>query len=312
MRRQRKKNPKTGTKRPRSKLVIKTVIPQRSVGIQAGRTSEDPSAPLRDDKIFESPIMTNAPLLLALHCMDLTSLNDADMPETIDALCASADQSVLGKVAAVCVYPRFVRQAASSLVGKDIGIATVINFPDGQSTIEKTVADTLAAINDGATEIDIVLDYKNFIHDDHQTPADLLNACRSACGNKAKMKVILESAAFDNQNLLYEAACLALDCGADFLKTSTGKHPSGGATVEAATTMLQAIKDKTSTAGLKISGGVRTAEDAARYIDLAKSMMSENWVEPQHFRLGASSLLDNLLIILLPSAHTAKLGGNTY
>jgi deoxyribose-phosphate aldolase len=243
--------------------------------------------------------------------MDLTSLNDTDTTETIDALCLSADQGTLGRVAAVCVYPRFVRQASSALVGKDIGIATVINFPGGQSTIEKTVADTLTAINDGATEIDIVLDYKNFIHDDRQTPVDLLNACHSACG-KAKMKVILESAAFDNQNLLYEAACLALDCGAAFLKTSTGKHKAGGATTEAATTLLQAIKDKDSVAGLKISGGVRTAEDAMRYIDLAKSMMGEDWVEPEKFRLGASGLLGNLLSILTPSAPITMPVGNTY
>lgn len=256
--------------------------------------------------------MTDDTALLALRCMDLTSLNDTDMPDTIDALCVKADQGPLGKVAAVCVYPRFVRQAAAALVGKDIGIATVINFPGGQSTVEKTVADTLAAISDGATEIDIVLDYKNFIHDDRQTPADLLKACRSACGNKAKMKVILESAAFDDQNLLYEAACLALDCGADFLKTSTGKHESGGATVEAAKTMLQAIKDKDSKAGLKVSGGVRTAEEADLYIELARSMKGKDWVSPENFRLGASGLLDNLLAFLTNALPQQPLSKNAY
>lgn len=233
-------------------------------------------------------------LLLALRCMDLTSLGDADMPETIQALCAHADQKELGKVAAVCVYPRFVRQAASLLVGKNIGIATVINFPSGRSTTEKTVKDTLEAIQNGATEIDIVLDYQSFLRNDYETPENLINACRSTCGAKAKMKVILENSAFEDQHILHEAAMLALRCGADFLKTSTGKHPAGGASEQSAATMLKAIGQAQHPAGLKVSGGIKTSADAVSYINLVKAS-GINPITPDILRIGASSLLENIL-----------------
>ncbi len=248
--------------------------------------------------------MSPADIKLALACLDLTSLNDNDTPEAIATLCANASQGTLGHVAAVCVYPQFVAQAAQALADKHIGVATVINFPTGKGTAEETARATSQAIADGATEIDIVLDHESFRGDKALHAANLLLACREACGEDVKMKVILESAVFPDMANIYLAGTLAIQCGADILKTSTGKHQAGGASLPAAFAMMQAIKNKEDSVrrpiGLKLSGGLRTVADCAPYFAMARDLMGKNWIRPENFRIGASSLLSDLVTRLNP------------
>jgi deoxyribose-phosphate aldolase len=249
---------------------------------------------------------TKAVALTALRSLDLTSLNDDDTKESIQELVAKANQKKLGHVAAVCVYPRFLRQAFNAESKDGIGRATVINFPSGKGQSAQTTQDVKKAIASGANEIDIVLDYQSFLRGNAEKAEVLLRACRDACGADVKLKVILESAAFDDYKNLYAASRLALDCGADFLKTSTGKSPKGGASLEAAATMMQAILDADSAAGLKVSGGVKTVGDCAQYESLAKKMMGKDWVSPATFRIGASGVLTDILQRLgKPSAKSA-------
>jgi deoxyribose-phosphate aldolase len=232
---------------------------------------------------------------VSLHSLDLTSLNDDDTPEKIEMLTKKADQGKLGHVAATCVYPKFLRQVFNATAKKDINRATVINFPSGKGDPAETYMEAKTAIYNGANEIDIVLDYDSFLKGDTDTAAALLRAARKACGKDAKLKVILESAAFDDYHDLYAAARLALDCGADFLKTSTGKSAKGGASLEAVATLLDAIVDSGHKAGLKVSGGVKTVADCAQYIALAKGMMGESFIAADTFRFGASGVLTDIL-----------------
>lgn len=232
---------------------------------------------------------------VSLHSLDLTSLNDDDTPEKIETLTKKADQGKLGHVAATCVYPKFLRQVFNATAKKDINRATVINFPSGRGDPAETYMATKTAIYNGANEIDIVLDYDSFMKGDTATAAALLRACRTACGKDAKLKVILESAVFDDYHDLYAASRLALDCGADFLKTSTGKSPKGGASLEAVATMLEATIESRHKAGLKVSGGVKTVADCAQYLALAKGMMGDGWITTSTFRFGASGVLTDIL-----------------
>ncbi|TAL37831.1 MAG: deoxyribose-phosphate aldolase [Alphaproteobacteria bacterium] len=235
---------------------------------------------------------------VSLHSLDLTSLNDDDTPEKIEALTKKADQGKLGHVAATCVYPKFLRQVFNATAKKDINRATVINFPSGKGDPAETYMAAKTAIYNGANEIDIVLDYDSFMKGDTAAAAALLRAARKACGEDAKLKVILESAAFDDYHDLYAAGRLALDCGADFLKTSTGKSAKGGASLEAVATLLEAIVESGKPAGLKVSGGVKTVGDCAQYIALARGMMGEDFISTNTFRIGASGVLTDILQVL--------------
>lgn len=228
----------------------------------------------------------------ALALLDLTSLNDDDTNEKIVALCAKAHGD-FGKTAAVCVWPRFVKTAKKELKGTGVDVATVVNFPHGGTDIEATVAETKGAIADGADEIDVVLPYKAFMAGDKETAKALLKATRDACKGKV-MKVIIESGVLKHASLITEASKLAIECGADFVKTSTGKTPVS-ATLEAANAMLEAIRDSGKPVGFKASGGVRTTEQAADYMTLADKIMGPNWISKKTFRFGASGLRDNLL-----------------
>ena len=228
----------------------------------------------------------------ALALLDLTSLNDDDTNEKIVALCAKAHGD-FGKTAAVCVWPRFVKTAKKELKGTGVDVATVVNFPHGGTDIEATVAETKGAIADGADEIDVVLPYKAFMAGDKESAKVLLKATRDACKGKV-MKVIIESGVLEHASLITEASKLAIECGADFVKTSTGKTPVS-ATLEAANAMLEAIRDSGKPVGFKASGGVRTTEQAADYMTLADKIMGPNWISKKTFRFGASGLRDNLL-----------------
>lgn len=243
--------------------------------------------------------------LTTLHSLDFTSLNSTDTPASIDTFLSKADLGKDGHVATVVVYPQFLTQVFNKVAATGMNIATVINFPSGKGELGQTKADVAKSIKDGANEVDIVLDYESFLKGDRETAFALLVAAREAAtAGGAKLKVILESSVFENYQDLYDASVLALKAGTDFLKTSTGKHATGGATLEAAAVMLQAIKDEHSGAGLKISGGVKTVADGAKYIALTESLMGKNWIDIDHYRVGASGVMSDISAVLANKATT--------
>jgi deoxyribose-phosphate aldolase len=175
--------------------------------------------------------------------------------------------------------------AWKSLIKNPIKIATVINFPHAKDSIEKITHDIQQAILDGANEIDAVMP-----HDDN---GEFVQLCKKLCGDKAQLKIILESGELDDQ-AIEKKSNLAIQYGADFLKTSTGKV-SVGATPRAATLMLNSIKNSGKTIGFKASGGVRTLEDAAIYVNLAKEILGSAAFSPNRFRIGTTKLLEDIL-----------------
>lgn len=228
-----------------------------------------------------------------LPLIDLTSLNDNDTEESIAGLCRRA-VTPAGPVAAVCLWPRFVAQAKRRLDGTGVAVATVVNFPSGESDAVTVAEETRRAIGDGADEIDVVLPHRLFLAGTRSAAQVVLHACRGACGDGVVMKVILESGAFTSAPQLNAAAKGALAAGADFLKTSTGKTATG-ATPAAAAVMLGVLRGAERPAGFKASGGIRDTRQAAIYLALADRLMGAGWVGPGTFRFGASSLLDSVL-----------------
>jgi len=248
----------------------------------------------------------------ALHLMDLTTLNDDDTDEKVIALCRQA-KSPAGNTAAICIYPRFIPVARKALREQgtpDIRIATVTNFPHGNDDIEIALAETRAAIAYGADEVDVVFPYRALMAGDLQRGFDLVKACKEACaGANVLLKVIIETGELKDEALIRAASEIAIDAGADFIKTSTGKV-AVNATPEVAAIMMQVIRDKgvQQQVGFKPAGGVRTAEDAAHYLQLADDILGHAWADTRHFRFGASSLLANLLTTLGHETTTSKSG----
>ena len=235
----------------------------------------------------------------ALGLMDLTTLNDDDTDEKIIALCRQAN-SAAGQTAAICIYPRFVPLARKVLREQGtpgIRIATVTNFPHGNDDIDIAVAETRAAIAYGADEVDVVFPWKALKHGDTQRGAELVSACKKHCGEaNVLLKVIIESGELQDPALIRQASEIAIDAGADFIKTSTGKV-AVNATPEAARIMLEVIRDKgvSASVGFKPAGGVRTTRDAADYLAMAAGILGDDWADARHFRFGASGLLNSLL-----------------
>ena len=225
-----------------------------------------------------------------LSLIDLTNLNDDCTEEDVVELCSRA-QGEFGNTAAVCVWPRFVNLCASILRGTSIKVATVVNFPHGGTDVADVVATTIAALDAGADEIDLVLPYQSMITGDEAQVLSILQAVREVVHAPSHLKVILETGELINPERIRRASELAIKSGADFIKTSTGKTKIS-ATPEAVTTMLQVIRDSERPVGLKPSGGIRTVADAQQYLDLADAIMGPQWASPQTFRFGASGLLD--------------------
>lgn len=236
----------------------------------------------------------------ALQLMDLTSLNENDTPEAIIALCHQAHTEA-GNTAAICIYPRFIplaRKTLQSLGLNDVTIATVTNFPAGDDDVAIAVAETRAAVAYGADEVDVVFPYRALMAGNETVGAELVKRCKEACGANVLLKVIIETGELQDEALIRRASEIAIDAGADFIKTSTGKVPVN-ATTESARIMLEAIRDSGKTnVGFKPAGGIKTAEDAAVHLELADTIMGPQWVDRNHYRFGASSLLGNLLIDL--------------
>ncbi len=235
--------------------------------------------------------------LKALSLMDLTTLNDSDTDQIVIALCHDAKTAV-GNTAAICIYPRFIPIAKKTLREQgtpEIKIATVTNFPHGNCDIDIAVAETKAAVAYGADEVDVVFPYRTLIAGDEQLGFELVKECKEACGD-ILLKVIIETGELKEAQLIKRASEICIEAGADFIKTSTGKV-AVNATLEAAEIMLNVIKDMgvAQRVGFKPSGGVRSAEDAKLYLDMAADILGEKWIDADHYRFGASSLLTSLL-----------------
>ena len=238
-------------------------------------------------------------VLAAIACMDLTSLEDDDTPEKITALAEHAVRPADGvqSVAAVCVYPFVLAPAAAVLAGSGVRLAAVAGgFPSGRARAASRVREIRAALAAGADEIDTVIDHGAFLAGNIEDVRGQLGASREAAGD-ATMKVILETGAIGDPELVRAAADLAISEGADFLKSSTGKSDVG-ATPEAVEVLLEAARDAEEDGrpmGVKVAGGVRTADQAIGYLELVRMVRGADAVRPDRFRIGASSLLDALL-----------------
>lgn len=234
-----------------------------------------------------------------LPLIDLTSLNDADDGDTVVRLCEKA-QTPEGPVAAICIWPLYVAIAKSNLRGTGIKVATVVNFPGGSFPTGKVEHQIAEALADGADEIDYVLNYADVITLHGARAAEQMQAVRTACGTTT-LKVILETGAIAKPALIAKAARIAVEGGADCLKTSTGKVPVG-ATPGAARILLEACRDAAAAGGrpvgFKASGGIRDVAGAAEYLALADEICGPGWAAPSTFRFGASGLLHAVLAAL--------------
>ncbi len=256
---------------------------------------------------MNDPFAAEQAVRIALRCLDLTSLNDADDDAAIARLCQRA-QGAYGPVAAVCVWPRFA-VLARSLLPPQIAVAAVANFPAGDTDIDAALRDVQQIVAAGAQEVDVVLPWRALRGGDATAAEAVLRAVRQACPG-LRLKVILETGELQDEALITRASVLALDAGADMLKTSTGKTPHG-ASMPAAEAMLRCIVAHPTArgrAGLKVSGGIRRVADALPYIALCRRHLGAAALQPQRLRIGASSLLDDIEAVLGGSAAPATDG----
>jgi deoxyribose-phosphate aldolase len=245
---------------------------------------------------------------IALACLDLTSLNGGDTDADIVRLAERAGAAP-GRVAALCVWPRFVGVARAH-APDGVVVAAVANFPDGGNDIARALRDTGEIVQAGAQELDLVLPWRALIAGDELACVALLRAVRHA-SEGLRLKVILESGELATPALVAQASRIALADGADFLKTSTGKTPRG-ATPEAARVMLQAIAadpHAARRAGFKASGGVRSVADATAYIELVEATFGAGALVPARFRIGASALLADIEAVLAGGSHSPAAAG---
>lgn len=241
---------------------------------------------------------------LAISMVDLTTLEGADTPGKVRSLCAKAalpdpaDRTV-PKVGAVCVYPDMVATAVEALRGTGIGVASVATaFPSGRAHLDVKLADTRRAVADGASEIDMVIDRGAFLSGDYLKVHEEIVAVKEACG-QAHLKVILETGELVTYDNVRRASHLAMRAGADFIKTSTGKV-APAATLPVTLIMLEAVRDHHAATGRRVgvkpAGGIRNTKDAIRNLVLVNETAGPEWLTPDLFRIGASSLLNDLLM----------------
>ncbi|HYC07085.1 MAG TPA: deoxyribose-phosphate aldolase [Candidatus Binatia bacterium] len=241
---------------------------------------------------------------LAIRMMDLTTLEGKDTPGKVRAMCVKAmhpspGDPTIPSVAAVCVYPALIEDAKAELRGSSVKVASVATgFPSGQTFTDIKVAETRAAAEAGADEIDMVIDRGAFLSGDYLTVFEEIVAVREACGD-AHLKVILETGELETYDNVRRASVLAMSAGADFIKTSTGKV-TPAATLPVTLVMLEAIRDferQTGRAvGMKPAGGIRTAKEAVQYLVVLYETLGPRWMTPDRFRFGASSLLNDVLM----------------
>jgi deoxyribose-phosphate aldolase len=243
-------------------------------------------------------------LKLALSMVDLTTLEGSDSDGKVVQLCSKARNPYapmpdLPTVAAVCVYPNKVAVAKKSLEGTGIFVASVATaFPSGMAPLSVKLDDTRYAVSEGADEIDMVISRGAFLNGEFNAVFDEIAAVKEACGD-AHLKVILETGELQTYENVRKASDIAMHAGADFIKTSTGKI-SPAATQPVTLVMLEAIRDFYRSTGRKIgmkpAGGIRKAKQALQYLVIVKETLGADWLTPQLFRFGASSLANDLLM----------------
>ncbi len=245
-------------------------------------------------------------LRLSITMMDLTTLEGSDTAGKVSALSRKArwpnpSDHGIPSCAAVCVYPNMVPVAKRALEGSEVLVASVATaFPSGLSALSVKLDDTRRAVESGADEIDMVIDRGAFLSGDLARVFDEIGAVKEACG-AAHLKVILETGELGSYDNVRRASDLAMRAGADFIKTSTGKIQPA-ATPAVTLVMLEAIRDfyfaTGKRVGMKPAGGIRTAKQALHYLVIVKETLGDVWLTPQLFRLGASTLLNDVLMQL--------------
>jgi deoxyribose-phosphate aldolase len=241
---------------------------------------------------------------LALRCCDLTTLEGVDSPGKIRQLAGKAkrpnpaDPSI-PHVAALCIYPRLVPVAVEALKGSGVKVASVATaFPSGQSSLAVRLQEVKEAVAAGADEVDIVISRGAFLAGDDEAVFEEVAASKDAAGD-AHVKTILETGELGSYDQIRRASLVAMAAGSDVIKTSTGKI-SPAATLPAALVMAEAIRDFADATGrevgLKVAGGIRSSKDAIRYLVVVNETLGQEWLTPDRFRIGASSLLNDLLM----------------
>jgi deoxyribose-phosphate aldolase len=247
-----------------------------------------------------------AALRLAVSMMDLTTLEGADTPGKVEALCSKARRPdpadpEVPPVAAVCVYPTLVAVAKHALAGSGVKVASVATaFPSGQASMAVRLADVADAVDAGADEVDMVINRGAFLAGRYREVFEEILMVKESCG-AARLKVILETGELGTYDHVRRASMLAMAAGADFIKTSTGKIQPA-ATLPVTLVMLEAIRDFHDRTGrmigMKPAGGVRTAKQSIQYLVLVNETLGPAWLTPEWFRIGASSLLNDCLMQL--------------
>ena len=256
-------------------------------------------------KIKENLQKWNKPEILAacIGHMDLTSLNSTDTKSKIEKMVEKVNNFLVNfpkypSVAAICVYPNFAEVVKKKLNSQDVNIAVVGGvFPGSQSFLEVKIEECRIAVEKGADEVDIVLSLSHFLEGEYELAAKEISSIKKAIA-PAHLKVILETGALSTPEAIEKASVLAMEAGADFIKTSTGKMEPA-ATPEAAIVMCRAIKEHYRKTGKKVgfkpAGGISTPQDAILYYAIVDTILGEEWLNPELFRLGASRLANNLL-----------------
>lgn len=245
-------------------------------------------------------------LRMVVSMTDLTTLEGKDSPGKVLGLCRKAvqpapDLDAVPSVGAVCVYPSYVSLAKHALGDSGVQVASVATaFPSGQAPLDLRLEEVRRVVSDGADEVDMVISRGTLLAGREQQVTDEIRAIKEACGS-AHLKVILETGELETYDLVRRASELAMDAGADFIKTSTGKV-SPAATMGVTLVMLEAIRDHFRATGMRIgmkpAGGIRTAKEALHYLVMVKETLGDAWLHPSLFRFGASSLLNDVLLQL--------------
>jgi len=282
------------------KQYLRALPPVDQVGVEA-RTSVLATRSIKNSS-------KNWAIDLAIRMVDLTTLEGADTPGKIKTLAAKAvrpdaTDSTVPSVGAICVYNDMVKIARSqldALGGQHVPVAAVSTaFPSGRASIEVKITDTKDAIAAGAAEIDMVIDRGAFLSGQIGKVFEEIKTIREVCGNKAHLKVILETGELVTLDNVRKASYLAMLAGADFIKTSTGKI-SPAATAPVVFVMLEAVRDfhiiSGQRIGVKPAGGIRTTKDAIKQLVLVNEVAGPEWLDPSLFRIGASALLNDLLM----------------
>ncbi len=278
---------------------FKLTVPVDQIGVEERAARFRTRSIKKESKLFA--------LKLALQMVDLTTLEGMDSPGKVRQLCNKAmypyeADPEIPKVAAVCVYPNRVRLAAEILKGSGIHVASVAtSFPSGMGTLESRIEEVKYAVDEGADEIDMVISRWAFLKGEYNYVFDEVATFKEACG-PAHLKVILETGELETYENVRKASDIAIYAGADFIKTSTGKI-SPAATMPVTLVMLYAIRDyylKTGNKiGMKPAGGIRDAKTALHYLAMVKETLGADWLTPDLFRFGASSLANDLLMQII-------------